>query len=122
MLWHSENRSNREGGNTLVRHLYDSKAWKHFEENVDPMFKEDAWNVHFALAADGVTPFKQTRSTWSTWPMLLPNYNLLVHVEVLHHVGFINSRKAVGDNGELRCIHGAITIRASGIVGRSIGI
>jgi hypothetical protein len=76
MLWHSENRSNREGGDTLVRHPCDSKAWKHFEENVDPVFKEDARNVHFALAADGVNPFKQTRSTWSTWPVLLLNYNL----------------------------------------------
>jgi hypothetical protein len=76
MLWHSENRSDREGGNTLVQHPYGSKAWKHFEENVDPLFKEDSRNVYFALAADGVNPFKQTRSTWSTWPILLLNYNL----------------------------------------------
>jgi hypothetical protein len=38
MLWHSENKSNREGGDNLVRHPCDSKAWKHFEENVDPLF------------------------------------------------------------------------------------
>jgi hypothetical protein len=76
MLWQSENRSNREGGDNLVRHPCDSKAWKHFEENVDPLFKEDPRNIHFALAADGVNPYKQTRSTWSTWPVLLLNYNL----------------------------------------------
>jgi hypothetical protein len=77
MLWHSENRSDREGGDNLVRHPCDSKAWKHFDDNVNPSFKEDPQNVHFALAADGVNPFKQTRSTWSTWPVLLMNYNLL---------------------------------------------
>jgi hypothetical protein len=76
MLWHSENRSDREGGDNLVRHPCDSKAWKHFDDNVDPSFKEDPRNVHFAFAANGVNPFKQTRSTWSTWPVLLMNYNL----------------------------------------------
>jgi hypothetical protein len=57
-------------------HSNNSKAWKHFEENMDPLFKEEPYNVHFVLAADGINPFKQTRSTWSTWPMLLMNYNL----------------------------------------------
>jgi hypothetical protein len=76
MLWHSENRSDREGDDNLVRHPCDSKAWKHFDDNIDPSFKEGPQNVHFALAADGVNPFKQTQSTWSTWPVLLMNYNL----------------------------------------------
>jgi hypothetical protein len=39
MLWQSENRSDREGGDNLMRHPCDSKAWKHFKENVDPLFK-----------------------------------------------------------------------------------
>ena len=76
MLLHAKNRSNREGGDWLVRHPCDSKAWQHFHENVDPSFAEDPRHVHFALAADGVNPFKQNRSTWSTWPVLLLNYNL----------------------------------------------
>jgi hypothetical protein len=74
--WHSENRSNREGGDNLVRHPCDSKAWHHFHSNVDPSFGNDNRNLRFALAADGVNPFKQTRSTWSTWPVTLLNYNL----------------------------------------------
>jgi hypothetical protein len=57
----------------MVRHPCDSKAWKHFHDNIDPSFGEDARNIHFALAADGVNPFKQTRSTW---PVTLLNYNL----------------------------------------------
>jgi hypothetical protein len=28
------------------------------------------------MAADGVNPFAQTRSIWSTWPVTLLNYNL----------------------------------------------
>jgi hypothetical protein len=63
MKWHAENQSDREGGDGLVRHLYNSKAWKHFHENVDPTFLHDARNVHFSLAVDGINPFKQTRST-----------------------------------------------------------
>jgi cell wall assembly regulator SMI1 len=60
LLWHSENRSDRQGGDNLVRHPCNSKAWWHFEENVDPSFRDDVRNVYFALAADGVNPFKQT--------------------------------------------------------------
>jgi hypothetical protein len=76
LLWHLENRSDREGGDKMVRHPCDSKAWRHFHDNVDPTFRDDARNIHFALAADGVNPFKQTRSSWSTWPVMLLNYNL----------------------------------------------
>jgi hypothetical protein len=42
MLWHLENRSNKEGGDNLVQHPCDSKAWQHFHDNVDPTFGEDA--------------------------------------------------------------------------------
>jgi hypothetical protein len=76
MLWHSENRSNWEGGDNLVRHPCDSKAWRHFHENVDSSFGQDARNVHFALGSNGVNPFIQTWNTWSTWPVTLLNYNL----------------------------------------------
>jgi hypothetical protein len=76
LYWHWDKRSNREGGDNLVRHPCDTKAWHHFHCNVDPTFGNDARNVHFALAANGVNPFKQTKSTWSTWPVTLMNYNL----------------------------------------------
>jgi hypothetical protein len=76
LLWHSKNRSDREGGDNMVRHPCDSKAWRHFHDNEDPTFRNDARNIHFALAANGVNPFKQTRSSWSTWPVMLLNYNL----------------------------------------------
>jgi ribosomal protein S27AE len=76
LLWHKENRGDREGGDNLVKYPCDSKAWRHFHENVDPTFGIDARNIHFAPAADGLNPFKQTRSTWTTWLVILLNYNL----------------------------------------------
>ena len=60
-----------------MRHSCDSKAWCHFHENVDPTFNADnPWHAYFALAANGVNPFKQNRSSWSTWLVLLLNYNV----------------------------------------------
>jgi hypothetical protein len=76
MHWHWENRSSREGGENLIRHPCDSKAWKHYHNNIDTTFQDDPRNVHFALVADGVNPFKQIRSSRSTWPVTLLNYNL----------------------------------------------
>jgi hypothetical protein len=58
LLWHTKNRSDQEGSDNLVRHPCDSKAWRHFHENVNPTFGIDAQNIHFALAADSVNPFK----------------------------------------------------------------
>ena len=68
--------SDREGGDNLIRHPCDSKAWQHFHDNVDPTFSNDAQNIHFTLAVDGMYSFKQMKSTWSTWPTTLLNYNL----------------------------------------------
>ena len=76
ILWHSENRSDRDGGDGLVQHPCDSKAWWHFHDNVDPTFGNNPRNTYFALVADGVNPFKHNCSTWSIWPVLLLNYNL----------------------------------------------
>ena len=72
MVWHSKNKST----DGMVRHPCDSKAWRHVHENVDPTFGLDSRNVHLGLAADGVNPFKLQRSTWSTWPVMLLNYNI----------------------------------------------
>jgi hypothetical protein len=76
LLWHLENRSDRERGDNMVRHPCDSKAWWHFHDNVDPTFHNDTRNIHFALTTNGVNPFNRTRSSWSTWPVTLLNYNL----------------------------------------------
>jgi hypothetical protein len=52
----------------------DSKAWAH----IDAMwldFAENPYNVRLNLAIDGVNPFGEKSSNWSTWPILLFNYN-----------------------------------------------
>ena len=72
MLWHSKNRST----DGMVRHPCDFRAWRHVHETVDSTFGEDPRNVHMGLAADGVNPFKLQRSTWSTWQVMLLNYNI----------------------------------------------
>jgi hypothetical protein len=59
-----------------MRHPYNSKAWHHFHRHMDTTFGGDPRNAHFVLATNGVNPFKQTQSTWSTWPVTLLNYNL----------------------------------------------
>lgn len=71
MLWHSQNGS-QDG---LVRHPCDSKGWKHIEHKFFE-FAVDPQNLHLGLFVDGVNPFKLTRSMWSTWPVMLLNYNL----------------------------------------------
>jgi hypothetical protein len=76
ILWHSENRSNRDGRDNLVMHPCDSKAWRHFHENMDNTFGDNARNINFALAANNMNLFKQTWSMWSTWFVTLLNYNL----------------------------------------------
>ena len=39
-------------------------------------FASEPRNIRLGLATDGVNPFLVKRSTWSTWPVLLMNYNL----------------------------------------------
>ncbi len=72
MTWHHENAST----DGLVRHVADSKAWKHVDQNIDPSFASDPRNVRLALAHDGVNPYGNNSTSWSTWPVLLINYNL----------------------------------------------
>ncbi len=71
MLWHAQNNS----PNGLVKHPCDSKAWKHINERF-PTFALDVRNVHLGLIVNGVNPYKLNCSTWSTWPIMLLNYNI----------------------------------------------
>jgi Transposase family tnp2 len=72
MTWHHENKST----DGMVRHPADSKAWKHVDTTVDPTFAYEPRNVRLGLALDGVNPFGNNSTTWSTWPILLVNYNI----------------------------------------------
>ncbi len=71
MLRHSQN-SSLDG---LFIQPCNSKAWKHIQQKFFD-FVVDLQNVHLALVVDGVNPFKLIHSTWSTWRVMLLNYNL----------------------------------------------
>jgi len=71
MTWHINNRS----GDGMVCHVVDFKQW-HFIDEKWPDFASEPRNIHLGLATDGINPFAEKHSTWSTWPITLLNYNL----------------------------------------------
>ena len=71
MTWHANNKSNDD----VMRYVQDSPAWHHVDETF-PSFAQEARNVRFGLAMDGINPYKQFRSKHSSWPVLLINYNI----------------------------------------------
>jgi hypothetical protein len=71
MTWHHANRS----GDGKMRMVLDSPQWRYVDSNW-PEFAADPRNIRLGLAADGVNPFGEKRSTWSTWPISLINFNL----------------------------------------------
>lgn len=45
-------------------------------DNRCPNFSQDPHNIRLGLALDGVNPFSDQSTKWSTWPVFLINYNL----------------------------------------------
>ena len=71
MDYHSKNRS----GDDVLRMPVDGSAFREIEEKyVD--FKNEPRNVRLSLAADGVNPFGELRSTYSVWPIFVINNNI----------------------------------------------
>ena len=52
-----------------------SPAWKHIETTWSE-FREDPCHLCLGLATDGVNLFGVCSTTWSTWPVVLINYNI----------------------------------------------
>ena len=72
MSWHSLHCSIDDG---IMLVPCDSKAWKHIEKKwLD--FVEETRNIHLGLAMDGLNPSGVRSTTWSTWPVLLVNYEI----------------------------------------------
>jgi hypothetical protein len=69
--WWTQHRS--PDGN--VRGAFDSKQWI-AADSIDPDFTQEHRNIRLGLATDGINPFSIKRSTWSTWPVVLLNYNI----------------------------------------------
>ena len=59
----------------LMRHPANSEAWKSFDFKY-VKFSFEPRNVRLGLAADGFNPFSNMCTTYSTWPVMLVQYNL----------------------------------------------
>ena len=53
----------------------DSPAFKHIDQ-FWPEFKIEPRNIKLGVGLDGVYPFSMQSSKWSTWPVIIINYNL----------------------------------------------
>lgn len=59
---------------TVMKSIADSPAWKHVDNNIDPLFAEDGRNLRSGMSLDGVNPFTHNSTSHSTWPVLLLIY------------------------------------------------
>jgi hypothetical protein len=64
----------RENSNVMV-HPSDGKAWKALN-NFDLDFARDAKNVRIGLPTYGFTPFIESATSYSCWPVFAIPYNL----------------------------------------------
>ena len=44
-------------------------------DNIWLDFSQDPYNMRLGLALDGLNPFSYQSTKWSTWPVVLINYN-----------------------------------------------
>ena len=101
MTWYVNNRST----DGMVRHVADSAQWKFVDQELGD-FGDEARNVRLGLATDGVNPFSIKRSTWSTWPVIMLNYNVPPWYTMKKHFLMLSliipGRQAVsGDNFDI---------------------
>ena len=59
----------------MIRVPLDCKAWKHIEEQW-PEFANEPRHLRLGLATDGVNPYGLRLTNWSTWTVVLVNYNI----------------------------------------------
>ena len=71
LTWHSTSRFT----DGVMRVLVDMPAWQPIEQTW-PEFREDPHHLRLGLASDGVNPFGHRSTSWSTWPVVVVNYNI----------------------------------------------
>ncbi|GKV33978.1 hypothetical protein SLEP1_g42409 [Rubroshorea leprosula] len=71
MIWHL----NCCNENEKIVHPACGDAWKHFDRT-HPDFANEPSNVRLGLCTDGFTPFGQSASPYSCWPVFVSIYNL----------------------------------------------
>jgi hypothetical protein len=70
---HSET---RRKNNEEIRHPTAGTQWKFFDLQYKP-FGSESKNIRFALSTDGMNPFGENKTVYSTWLVILAMYNLL---------------------------------------------
>ena len=71
MDYHARNISQDD----VIRMPADGTAFRDIEEKW-PHFKEEPRNLRISLAADGVNPFAQMKSSYMVWPIFVINNNI----------------------------------------------
>ena len=71
MSWHADNKSTDD----TMRVPSESPAWKHIDSKW-PMFEREPRHLRLGLGTDGVNPFGLRSTKWSTWLVVLVNYNI----------------------------------------------
>ncbi|CAA7049914.1 unnamed protein product [Microthlaspi erraticum] len=71
LRWHFTNAT--EDG--TMRHPVDSLTWVQVNDKW-PEFADEARNLRLGLSTDGMNPFSIQNTKYSTWPVLLVNYNM----------------------------------------------
>jgi hypothetical protein len=85
MTWHTSNKS----GDGMVDHVADSRQW-HFIDEKWPNFANEPCNVHMGLTTNGINLFAKKCSTWSTWLVILLNYNLHPRLTTKKHFAMLS--------------------------------
>ena len=71
MQWHKEERKQDQ----MMRHPVDGSQWRNVDRQF-PDFDSDPRNIRFDLSTDGMNPFGEWDSSYSTWPVTLCMFNL----------------------------------------------
>lgn len=67
--WHNKST------NGLMRHAADSPQWT-TTSGIHETFSREPRNIRLGMATDRLNPFSMKNTKWSTWPVLLINYNV----------------------------------------------
>ena len=73
MLWHKEGEREIQDPDIMM-HPSDGDAWKALDR-FDPEFARDARSVRLGLSTDGFTPYDNSSTSYSCWPVFIMPYN-----------------------------------------------
>ncbi|XP_010445644.1 PREDICTED: uncharacterized protein LOC104728351 [Camelina sativa] len=75
LRWHFSNKIN----DGKIHHPVDSVTWDQMNDKY-PSFASEPRNIHLGLSTNGFNPFIMKNTRYSSWPVLLVNYNLSPHL------------------------------------------